>query len=70
MAIGMLLGSVAVGVISHLPIISRACRNPRVRKCQVEHPPGHFSITFHEFVSVVTRFRFDFQFPWDELLKA
>ena len=46
------------------------CRPPRVRKCQVEHPPGHISITFHVSVILVTRFRRDFHFQWDELLKA
>ena len=46
MASGMPLGSVIVKVTSHLPSILCVCRHPRARKCQVEHPPGHFSITF------------------------
>ena len=46
------------------------CRHPRVRKCEVEHPPGHFSITSHVSVILVTRFRRDFHFQWDEVLKA
>ena len=66
----MPLGSVIVDVTSHLPTISCVCRHPRVRKCEVEHPPGHFSITSHVSVILVTRFRRDFHFQWDEVLKA
>ena len=70
MAGGMPLGSVIVDVTSHLPTISCVCRHPRVRKCEVEPSPGHFSITSHVSVILVTRFCGDFHFQWDELLKA